>query len=175
MEITRRVHEQDDSPAFVETGAEEGAKRTIYAAAALSLVAALVHLWATPGHLEEWWGYGAFMLGAALAQGAFVAALFSFRPESGLAQRFYVAAIAGNLAIVLLYLATRTVGIPFFGPHAGEVESPGLLDMSSTVAEMRVIIALVTLLGGRLRGGIVTVLLVVGAGIWALRLTGLLT
>ena len=30
--------------------------------------------------------------------------------------------IEGNLVIVLLYLLTRTVGIPLFWPHAGEVE-----------------------------------------------------
>ena len=40
----------------------------LYAAAALSLLAALIHLWVTPEHFEEWWGYGAFFLAAALAQ-----------------------------------------------------------------------------------------------------------
>ena len=34
--------------------------RVLYAAAALSLLAALIHLWVTPEHFEEWWGYGAF-------------------------------------------------------------------------------------------------------------------
>jgi hypothetical protein len=34
--------------------------------------------------------------------------------------------IAGNLAIVVLYLLTRTVGIPFFGPETGEVEDSAL-------------------------------------------------
>jgi len=42
--------------------------RVLYAAAALSLLAALIHLWVTPEHLEEWWGYGAFFLVTALAQ-----------------------------------------------------------------------------------------------------------
>jgi membrane protein YdbS with pleckstrin-like domain len=28
----------------------------LYAAAALSLFAALIHLWVTPEHFEEWWG-----------------------------------------------------------------------------------------------------------------------
>ena len=44
-------------------------KQILYAAAALSLVAALVHLWVTPEHLEEWWGYGAFFVVLAVAQG----------------------------------------------------------------------------------------------------------
>jgi hypothetical protein len=42
--------------------------RVLYAAAALSLLAALIHLWVTPEHFGEWWGYGAFFLAAALAQ-----------------------------------------------------------------------------------------------------------
>ena len=40
----------------------EGRGRTLYAAAALSLLAALIHLWAMPEHFEEWWGYGTFFL-----------------------------------------------------------------------------------------------------------------
>ena len=42
--------------------------RTLYAAASLSLVAALIHLWVAPEHFGEWWGYGAFFLVAAAAQ-----------------------------------------------------------------------------------------------------------
>jgi hypothetical protein len=29
----------------------------LYTVAALSLLAALIHLWVTPEHFEEWWGY----------------------------------------------------------------------------------------------------------------------
>jgi hypothetical protein len=32
----------------------EGRGRTLYAAAALSLLAALIHLWVMPEHFEEW-------------------------------------------------------------------------------------------------------------------------
>ena len=38
-------------------------------AAALSLLAATIHLWVAPDHLEEWWGYGAFFVVLATAQG----------------------------------------------------------------------------------------------------------
>src|SRR5215204_7659977 len=48
--------------------AATGRKRTLYAAAALSLLAALVHLWVVPEHFEEWWGYGAFFVVAGAAQ-----------------------------------------------------------------------------------------------------------
>ena len=85
--------------------------RVLYAAAALSLLAALIHLWVTPEHFEEWWGYGAFFLVTALAQ-ALYAPLVVVWPT----RIVLLLGIGGNLAIVVLYLLTRTVGIPLFGP-----------------------------------------------------------
>ena len=114
-------------------------------AAALSLVAALVHLAATPEHLVEWWGYGSFFLAAALAQGVYAAALLR-RPS----RRMLLAGILGNSSIVLLYLATRTLGVPLFGPEAGEVEAVGALDACATVSEVVLIGILGVLLFWRL-------------------------
>jgi hypothetical protein len=54
--------------------------------------------------------------------------------------------IAGNLAIVLLYLLTRTVGIPLFGPEAGEVEEVGFVDACATTSELGIVVALGALL-----------------------------
>src|SRR5215217_7330059 len=45
-----------------------GWDRTLYAAAALSLLAGLIHLWVAPEHFEEWWGYGVFFLVAGAVQ-----------------------------------------------------------------------------------------------------------
>ena len=93
-----------------------GRERTLYAAAALSLLAGLIHLWVTPEHFEEWWGYGVFFLVAAAAQILYVPIVLLLPTRIIL-----LGGIAGNLAIVVLYLLTRTVGIPLFGPEAGEV------------------------------------------------------
>ena len=112
-------------------------KQILYAAAALSLVAALIHLWVTPEHLEEWWGYGAFFLVSAVAQ-ALYAPLLLRRPDRAI----LLLGVAGNLAIVSLYLLTRTVGIPFFGPHAGESEGVGFTDLCATTSELGIIVAL---------------------------------
>jgi FtsP/CotA-like multicopper oxidase with cupredoxin domain len=106
-------------------------------AAALSLIAALMHAWAMPEHFEEWWGYGAFFLIAAAAQACYGLALLRWPGRSLL-----LLGVAGNLSVVSLWAVTRTVGIPFFGPHAGEVEGVGAVDLSATVAEL----ALVTVL-----------------------------
>ncbi len=120
-------------------------KTVLYAAAAFSLLAALIHLSVMPEHFEEWWGYGAFFLVLALAQGAYGAALLR-RPSRPL----LLLGIGGNLSIVALYLLTRTVGIPFFGPHAGEVEGVGIADLSATAAEL----ALVVMIGALLLRGL---------------------
>ncbi len=135
-------------PAGMVVGRDRPAKppRTVlYPAAAMSLFAALVHLVATPEHLVEWWGYGTFFLAAAVAQGVYAAALVR-RPSRGL----LLAGILGNSSIVLLYLATRTLGVPLFGPEAGEVEAVGLLDACATVSEVILIGALGVLLFWRL-------------------------
>ena len=57
-----------------------------------------------------------------------------------------IAGIVGNSAIILLYLVARTVGIPFFGPDAGEIEEVGLLDVGATMVEAMLVVALGALL-----------------------------
>ncbi len=131
-------------------------KTVLYAAAAFSLLAAVIHLWAMPEHFEEWWGYGAFFLVSAVAQGAYGAALLR-RPSRPL----LLLGIWGNVSIVALYLATRTVGIPFFGPHAGEVEGVGVADLSATTAELALVVSLgAVLLRGLPRERVVVILFV---------------
>ncbi len=116
-------------------------KMILYSAAALSLLAALLHLSVMLEHFEEWWGYGTFFLAAAITQVLFGAALLR-RPDP----RLFVLGVAVNLAIIGLWLATRIVGIPFFGPHAWEVEAVGAVDLTCTLAELVLVVALGTLL-----------------------------
>jgi hypothetical protein len=151
------------------------------AAAALSALAAAMHLIAAPEHLEAWWGYGAFFIGAFLAQSAFAVAVLR-RPS----QLLVSIGIWANVAIVWLYVLTRTAGVPI-GPghaaqgghgHAGEggkhVEAVGMLDMTATVAELGTVVALVALLGTGARKRTVNALLALGAFAWLARATGLL-
>ena len=121
-------------------------KTVLHAAAVFSLLAAGIHLWAMPEHFEEWWGYGTFFLVSAVVQGAYAAALLRWPPGRAL----LLLGLWGNLSIVALYLVTRTVGIPFFGPHAGEVEGIGAADLSATAAEF----ALIAVLGAVLLRGL---------------------
>ena len=118
----------------------EGQRAVLGTVAGLSLTAAIIHLWVTPEHFEEWWGYGAFFLVAAVAQMLYVPLLLLWPGRTVL-----LLGIAGNSAIVLLYLLTRVVGIPLFGPEAGEVEGVGTIDLCATISEAAIVVALGTL------------------------------
>ncbi len=107
-------------------------------AAALSLLAAAVHLWVVPEHLEEWWGYGAFFVVLAVAQGLYGFGLLRRTPS----RPYLLLGVAGNLAVAILWLVTRTTGIPLLGPHAGEVEGVGVLNLACTLAEVGIVAGL---------------------------------
>jgi hypothetical protein len=113
---------------------------TLRAAATLSVLAAAIHLWVVPEHLEEWWGYGAFFVVLAAAQGLYGLGLL--RPPS---RPYLLVGVAGNLAVAILWLVTRTTGIPLLGPHAGEVEGVGWLDLACTLGEVGIVAGLGTL------------------------------
>lgn len=112
------------------------ARRVRVWAAYCSGGAALVHTLAINEHLVEWWGYGFFFIFASLAQGFYTIVLllqpwtrFPATSEKA-AQAAYEVGILGNLFLIVLYLVTRTVGIPGVGPGAGRVEPwsvPGIL------------------------------------------------
>ncbi|HEX4428169.1 MAG TPA: hypothetical protein VHZ96_02755 [Frankiaceae bacterium] len=105
-----------------------------------SVAAAGVHFAVMPEHFEESDLYGAFFLVCASVQLVY-AGLVLLRPTRSL---IAIGAL-GNAALVLLWLATRTLGVPL-GPSAGETESVGALDLIATTAEfIAVAAAFVTL------------------------------
>jgi hypothetical protein len=115
----------------------------LYAAAALSLLAALIHSWVITDHYGEWWGYGLFFFCVASVQACYAGTLLLW-PR----RLIYGLGIAGNVVIILLYAVSRTVGIPFFGPDAGMVEPAGTLDLFCTSLELALILALAALASG---------------------------
>jgi hypothetical protein len=117
--------------------------RVLVAATALSLAAAAIHALFIGEHWQEWWGYGLFFLLAAGAQAVYALMLLGlpqFSPVSNRRARFVLnAGMVGNLAIVLFYVVTRTVGIPFFGPDAGSLEPVSALSLLSTALELALV------------------------------------
>ena len=141
-------------------------RATVAIAAALSLGAAWVHLAYVAPHLRQWWAYGAFFLATGIGQALFAPLVLRW-PRPWLA----IVGIAGNIAIVAMYVLSRTNGAPL-GPHANVPERVGAIDLATAGAEVVLIGLLVTILGPRARRTVANALTAAGAIIWALRLTG---
>ena len=119
-------------------------------AAGFSFAAGALQAMAGPEHVEEWWVYGLFFYGAAVAQVAFGLALLTQGIEGwggwpAVRSWVYAVGIGGNLAVIALWVVTRTVGVPV-GPEAFEPEGLGLLDVSSKTIELVLIALLVWLM-----------------------------
>jgi hypothetical protein len=173
----KNLHFIPAGPRLLRRPAENGTESSradvapaVYAASVLSLAASLVHLWISVGYFQVWWGYGAFFLAAASAQGFLSVALLRWPSAAAC-----LAGIFGNLAIVALYVVTRTAGIPA-GPEAprGPLDA-GLLDMGTTAVELATVVFLLSMLGGRARAIAINAALLVGIGFWVLRLLGYLS
>ena len=136
--------------------------------AALSFVAAGIHMAVVDGHIREWWAYGAFFLACGVGQSALAVLILRRTPPW-----LVLTGIAGNLAILWMYVLSRTNGPPF-GPHAGRAEPAGLLDVACAVAELATIVALLGLLPERLARRTATLLALTGLGLWMARLSGVL-
>jgi hypothetical protein len=126
-------------------------ERWVLIAAGLSAIASMIHGAVTGEHFEEWWGYGLFFVVAAAAQMSFAVLLVlgpwrpgSRRPDEGRGGLRTIAllGILGNALIIGLWGVTRTIGVPLFGPEAGEVEEVGTIDLISKVAELALIAVL---------------------------------
>jgi hypothetical protein len=97
--------------------------------AILSILALVAHAIDAPDHLTEWWGYGAFFVTIAAFQFFYGLALFlrpwrydedgNLRPNADHWGRpYFILGTVLTASVIIIYIATRTVGIPFFGPDA---------------------------------------------------------
>jgi hypothetical protein len=136
------------------------------AAALLSLAVAWVHLAYAASHFRQWWAYGAFFVAAGAGQALF-APLVLRRPWPAV----LYAGIAGNAAIVGMYVLTRTAGPPL-GPHARVPEPAGPIDLATTAGEIVLVGVLLSLLEPRARRRVLDVLVAAAVVLWAMRLTG---
>jgi len=104
----------------------------------LSAAPAVVHLWAAGEHLAEWWGYGAFYVASAVFQGSYALGLERWHRRDG----YLIAGIAANLSIVVLWIVSRTAGMPRPGPESGHVHAVGRMDAIATLLEVGLVAAL---------------------------------
>lgn len=97
--------------------------------AGLSIGAVVAHAIDTPDHLNEWWGYATFFVVIAAIQ-FFLGVVLLLRPwqydESGkprdeadrYGQSYYKFGILLAASIIVMYIISRTTGLPFLGPDA---------------------------------------------------------
>src|SRR4051812_23323334 len=104
-------------------------------AGGLSLLAAAIHAAVCPAHFTEAALYGWFFALSAVVQLGWAVLVLIRRSRSLL-----WLGLTGNLAVVVLWAATRTVGLPY-GPEAGTVEAVGPLDVVASLAEVGVVVA----------------------------------
>jgi len=100
------------------------------AAAACSLGAAAIHFMVMGEHFREWWLYGTFFAVAAWLQVAWAGLLIARRTSRGI----LALGAVGQLGIVVLWLVTRTTGLPF-GPNTGSAEAVGAADVVCSIFE----------------------------------------
>jgi len=120
----------------------------LWVGALISLVAASIHVLVTPEHFQEWWGYGVFFLVSAVLQAVFALVVIG-RPSRAV----LIAGLVGNLAIVAMWVVSRSSGVPFFGPNVGEIEEIGVHDIVATAAEIVLVLLLAYALVARNRSG----------------------
>jgi hypothetical protein len=99
------------------------------ALAALSVGAAAIHFAVVFEHFTEYTLYGVFFLVISWAQLIWPAVLL-WRPS----RTWLWLGIGGNAIVLAVYVASRTVGLPF-GPDLHDVEAAGALDVVSCVLE----------------------------------------
>jgi hypothetical protein len=109
----------------------------LWATAAASVLGASGHLAVIDEHFHEAVLYGVFFLVLTIVQFGWAAWLLR-RPTLPV----LFAGAAASVLVALLWLATRTVGIPL-GPEAGEKEGFGALDIACSAAEVAVAVCAV--------------------------------
>ena len=103
------------------------------ALASLSAAAAAIHFAVVFEHFKDYTLYGVFFLVLAWAQLIWPAVLL-WRPS----RAWLWLGLAGNAAVLVVYVASRTAGLPF-GPDLHHPEPVGALDVVSCVLEFALI------------------------------------
>jgi hypothetical protein len=112
--------------------------------AALSVGAAAIHFAVVFSHFTDYMLYGVFFLVISWAQVIWPAVLL-WRPSRPWLRPWLWLGIAGNAAVLAVYVASRTTGLPF-GPDLHQTEQVGALDVVSCVLEAALIAGCAALL-----------------------------
>jgi hypothetical protein len=112
---------------------------------------AAIHAAVVPEHLIEWGAAGAFFIALAateLVVGALLAYPRRVLPGARTRRTLLLAGVVVSISPLLLWLYSRTLGMPF-GPEPGIPEAVGLADVASSVLETVTLLVAAVLLWGR--------------------------
>ncbi len=124
-------------PAAVSARRTLARSDTLRAAVAVSIAAGVIHGVAMVDHVDHYWLYGVFFV--LVTYGQVLWGIWMYRhPED---RRVLVAGAVGNLAVVGVWLWSRSIGVPI-GPESWQAERSGAMDIMATLDEL-VIAALV--------------------------------
>jgi hypothetical protein len=161
-------------------------------AAACAMLAGAIHLAVVPEHWDVARPMGVFFLAVGLAQLCLGGALgWRLRPV------VLVMVIVANTAVMGLYVASRTVDLPFVPPHGADhsvshlpvaggrgngvpvypgsrIEPVGVVDLVCLVAELVLVVMLAGLLPRRWRNAVTSLMVLAGVLAAVLRGAGLL-
>jgi hypothetical protein len=114
-----------------------GAWRTdlVRLAAVLSGAAAAVHLSVARQHFDEAWLFGVGFVVSGVLQLAWAVAIWRRDGD----RRLLVAGLVLQLGIVLVWVVSRTSGLPY-GPESWDPESVGALDAQCTFDELLIVV-----------------------------------
>jgi diguanylate cyclase (GGDEF)-like protein len=104
-----------------------------------SLLAGLIHVAVCPEHFREATVSGVFFLSVAILQLVWAGLVVS-QPTRSLLRL----GALGNAAVLAVWLASRTVGVPF-GPTPGRREPVGVLDLLASLVEVAVVVGAASL------------------------------
>jgi hypothetical protein len=117
-------------------------------AAWLSIAAGLIHAIAMIDHFSHYWLFGVFFLVLTYGQVLWGIALLRGRAT----EQMLRSGVLANLAIVAIWLVSRTAGLPF-GPNAGDPEAVGPMDVAATLDQLVLVSYVALLLVPELRDG----------------------
>lgn len=146
--------------------------------AVLSVAVGGVHLVVAPEHFAAWWPAGTFFIVVGASQIALGVVLLR-REDVATAS---MAGLMLNVAVVAVYVASRTTGLGSINGHdqegyasaAERAETVGALDLTTTIVELVIVAMLLTQLPARSRSIAVDALLLIGLAMWVARLAGFL-
>lgn len=130
----------DPTSAIARTNADPSISVAQASLAALSMAAAAIHFAVMGEHFAEYVAFGVFFSVIAWLQAIWAVGV-TVLPS----QRLLLVGLVGNALVVLVWLFSRTTGLPI-GPEAGAPEPAAFVDMTSTILEVAIVVGTAMLL-----------------------------